>query len=472
MAGKFVDLKEAAKMIGVTAEELVEMRSRGDIFGYRDGASWKFKMEEVERVMAERAGSNVGSGAGSAIFAANDEEFDNLISGLSSKIVADRGKDDPESILVTEQELGHSAEGTSSTIIGAKGKKSPADSDLQLATEGGSTLGSGKGSGKKDGGSDKLLEAPGARLKGGEGSDVLGGTHLKSSGGSGTGTGDMPGAKSGSGTGDMPIKGGSGTGDMPKVKKGGGSEVHLGDELKMADDDLELGSDDALDEEIGLAGSGKKSGTGSDVTLGAGDSGINLKPSDSGLNLDEEPLDLGGSAVDSLELPEDDDVIALEEEPADPEEATQLKADDQFMLSASDALMEDESDSGSQVIALEDSEAFDENAATMLKAGEPAMLADDAFAAANMAGPADPLAAASLSPGMAPAGAGMPMYVQQAELPYSIWNVLSLFGIAMLLAVTGMFMTDVMLNMWSWNGSGSASTSLMDAVISTFGLKG
>ena len=230
--------------------------------------------------------------------------------------------------------------------------------------------------------------------------------------------------------------------------------------------------DDALDEEIGLAGSGKKSGTGSDVTLGAGDSGINLKPSDSGLNLDEEPLDLGGSAVDSLELPEDDDVIALEEEPADPEEATQLKADDQFMLSASDALMEDESDSGSQVIALEDSEAFDENAATMLKAGEPAMLADDAFAAANMAGPADPLAAASLSPGMAPAGAGMPMYVQQAELPYSIWNVLSLFGIAMLLAVTGMFMTDVMLNMWSWNGSGSASTSLMDAVISTFGLKG
>ncbi|MCE9528781.1 MAG: helix-turn-helix domain-containing protein [Planctomycetales bacterium] len=467
MAGKFVDLKEAAKMIGVTAEELVEMRSRGDIFGYRDGASWKFKMEEVERVMAERAGSAIGSGAGSAIFAANDEEFDNLISGLSSKIVADR-RDDPESILVTEQELGHSAEGTSSTIIGAKGKKSAADSDLQLATEGGSGMGSGK-----SGGSDKLLEAPGARLKGGEGSDVLGGTHLKGSGGSGTGTGDMPGAKSGSGTGDMPIKSGSGTGDMPKVKKAGGSEVHLGDEMKMADDDLELGSDDALDEEIGLAGSGKKSGTGSDVTLGAGDSGINLKPSDSGLNLDEEPLDLGGSAVESLELPEDDDVIALEEEPADPEEATQLKADDQFMLSASDALMEDESDSGSQVIALEDSEAFDENAATMLRAGEqPAMLADDAFAAANMAGPADPLAAATLSPGMAPAGAGMPMYVQQAELPYSIWNVLSLFAIAMLLAVTGMFMTDVMLNMWSWHGSGSASTSLMDAVINTFGLKG
>ena len=169
-------------------------------------------------------------------------------------------------------------------------------------------------------------------------------------------------------------------------------------------------------------------------------------------------------------MPEDDDVIALEEEPADPEEATQLKADDQFMLSASDALMEDESDSGSQVIALEDSEAFDENAATLLKAGEQPLLADDAFgAAAHMAGPADPLAAASLSP-MAQGGA--PMYMQPVELPYSLWNVLSLFAITILLALTGMFMTDVMLNMWSWNGGGgSVSTGLMDTVISTFRLK-
>ncbi len=142
------------------------------------------------------------------------------------------------------------------------------------------------------------------------------------------------------------------------------------------------------------------------------------------------------------------------------------------MLSASDALMEDESDSGSQVIALEDSEAYDESAATQLRAGERhGLLADDAFAAANMVGPADPLAAATLSPGMAPAGA--PMYMQPVELPYSIWNVLSLFAIVMLLAVTGMFMTDVMLNMWSWNGGGgSASTSLMDSVINMFGLKG
>ncbi|MEX2026275.1 MAG: helix-turn-helix domain-containing protein, partial [Pirellulaceae bacterium] len=277
MAGKFIDLKEAAKMLGCTPEELVEMRSHGDISGYRDGSSWKFKIEEVERVMADKGGkSGTGSGLGSGVLE-NDDDFDEIIkSGLSSSrnLSGDKASD---SVLITEQELGHSAEGTSSTIIG-KGEKAagPADSDLKLAE------------GLSGAGSDKLLEAPGSRLKSPDKADVLGGD-LKIAGGSGTG--DMP--RAGSGTGEMPAKTGSGTGDMPKAS--GGVEMS---------DDLDLESSEELDlgEELEVAGSGKKKG--SDVTLGAGDSGINLKPSDSGLNLEEEALDLGsGSAIESLELP-------------------------------------------------------------------------------------------------------------------------------------------------------------------------
>ncbi len=52
----YVPLDEAAKLLGVSPEELVEMRSRGEIFGYRDGASWKFKPEEIERVQNEMDG--------------------------------------------------------------------------------------------------------------------------------------------------------------------------------------------------------------------------------------------------------------------------------------------------------------------------------------------------------------------------------------------------------------------------------
>jgi len=50
----YVSLDEAAKILGISSDELVEMRSRGEIFGYRDGASWKFKQEEIDRVQSER----------------------------------------------------------------------------------------------------------------------------------------------------------------------------------------------------------------------------------------------------------------------------------------------------------------------------------------------------------------------------------------------------------------------------------
>jgi hypothetical protein len=440
MAGKFVELNDAAKMIGVTPDELVEMRSRGEIFGYRDGASWKFKLEEVERVIGER-GSRVGTGE-SAILSANDEDFESLITGLSSKILADKAQEEAESVLVSEEELGVST--GKSTIIG-KGKEpvEPAgESDLKLADEGSVKGGSGTGS-------DKLLEAPGSKLSLGGESDVLGGSDLKIA--SGSGTGDMP---------MVPAKGPGSTGGLDL-----GSKLSLGE-----DDDLELGSSDsALDEEIQPKKKG--SGAGSDVTLGAGDSGINLSPTDSGLSLDEEPLDLvpGGSSVESLELPEDDEVISLEQEAADPDQATQLKADQDFQLSPAAAeAIEDESDSGSQVIALEDSEAFDQDAATMLKSEPGGPLAADAFQPMGSDAGMGMGAAGSMG-GLAPA---QPMYVQVpvVEAPYSIWNVLSLMAIALMLSLGAMMMVDVMLNMWSFSGSSSVTTGIMDMFTSTFGL--
>ena len=54
MAGKFIELNDAAEMLGMTPEELKELRDAGDIHGYRDDASWKFKPEEVERVQLVR----------------------------------------------------------------------------------------------------------------------------------------------------------------------------------------------------------------------------------------------------------------------------------------------------------------------------------------------------------------------------------------------------------------------------------
>jgi hypothetical protein len=427
MAGKFVDLAEAAKMIGVSSESLVEMRSKGNIFGYRDGASWKFKVDEVERVIRERGVDARESDSG--ILNADDDEFDSMISGLSSKILADKAQEEsePGAVLISEQELGASTTGKS-TIIGKgkDGERSPSDSDLRLADDSGKDL--------LGGGSDKLIEAPGNKDLAGA-SDVLHGS-------------------------DIHLGTGSGTGEMPAAKKSG---INLDDDLILGEDDDDSSSDSVLEDEIGpkkgSSGKAGSSGKGSDVTLGAGDSGINLKPSDSGLSLEEEPLDLGGSGVDSLELPEADEVVALDE--AEQDAGTQVKADNEFLLSAGETLDDEESDSGSQVIALEDSESFDQDAATMLKSEEGALGAE-AF---------EPIGGEGLeaTPGM---GGGQPVYVQvpKTETPYSVWNVLALGTVAGMLALSGMMMVDVMLNMWAFGGTNSVSTGLMDMFVSMFGM--
>lgn len=449
MAGKFVSLQDAAKMIGVTPEALVEMRSKGVIFGYRDGASWKFKVEEVERVIRERGVEARDSDSG--VLSADDEEFESLITGLSSKILAEKAQEEsgsePGSVLVSEQELGISATGQS-TIIGKEQPAQPkaSDSDLRLADESSKDV--------LGGGSGKLVEAPGSKLDLASGSDVLSGSDLK--------------LASGSGTGEMPaVASGSGTGPVPAIKPGSSAAMRAAKDISLSDDeDLDLSaSDSALDEEI-RPKSGS-TGKGSDVTLGSGDSGINLAPSDSGISLEEEPLDLGGSGVDSLELPEDELMLGGE---ADRDEATQVKVDNEFQLSA-DVTQEEESDSGSQVIALEDSESFDREAATMLRPEEEAAapLGGEMFQALA---PEEAVVQEGFEQptlGVTPA---QPAYVPAAALEpaYSVWNVLSLTAVVLLLALSGMLMVDVMLNMWQYEGTSSLGTGLADALVAMFGL--
>ena len=54
----YIKLEQAAEMLGLTVEELNEHREKYDIKGYKDGASWKFQEEEVER-FAKKLGTDV-----------------------------------------------------------------------------------------------------------------------------------------------------------------------------------------------------------------------------------------------------------------------------------------------------------------------------------------------------------------------------------------------------------------------------
>lgn len=208
---KFLELNEAAEMLGVPPDKLVEMRSNGDIRGFRDGASWKFKEEEIERMKEEMgaAGSGIEDELGVA------DEGSELDFGDLTPTDSD---DDDESVLVSEEELGHSGEKTSSTIIGKKGSDEAADSDLTLANE-----------------------SPGSELGLADGSD-------------------------------MSLSADSGGSDVAFLPESEGTDLTLGN---VAEADSELSLDEP---QSGDSGSG--SGIGSDVTLvpGVGDSDVALVP--------------------------------------------------------------------------------------------------------------------------------------------------------------------------------------------------
>ncbi len=276
MARKFIDLDEAAKMLGVTPDTLTEMRDRQKVHGYRDGANWKFKQEDIERLIADRAA------------AADEGEFAEI-------------DEDPDSILLSEVELGQSDESTSSTIIGGRASRDPAESDIQLSQP------------KHD--SDVDLDSA-LSLEPSTGSDVLGDSGVEQTGSgvspmfddldtldldlpSAADSGisskiltDLPlsteGSKTVMGT-EVPQPEGSGLGlaneDELALGEAAGDDEHL---LDVPDGGSAIDLTAEADDDLVLGGSSH-----GDLSR-TGDSGISLlDPSDSGLSLESQPLESG-----------------------------------------------------------------------------------------------------------------------------------------------------------------------------------
>jgi len=379
MAQKYYSAEEAAKVLGVAPADVTAMHQRNELHGYRDGANWKFKVEEVDELAARRSGG-------------------------------DEAADDDGDVLLSEVELGASDAGLSGSVIGGdKDRSSPADSDLQLAASSGVELG--------------------AEDSGGEGS--------------------------GSGLDEL---------DLTLEEDVSLEDSQLGESAESGGSTIDLTGKDLDDDDLVLGGSG----TGSDITIG-GDSGISLvDPADSGLSLSE-PLELGESdSSAALQLGEDD-MISLGEE-ADTDAPTELKTDDDFLLTPLEEAVDEESESGSQVIAL-DTEGEGDEAATMIAGsgagGMAAMLDEEPGADFGIVG-AD-AGALGVQPGAAAQGA--PLTQPGAvlpEAPYSIWNVLSLSLCVIVLVFGGWFTYDLMKNINSWGGTHEWTSPMMDWVLSLF----
>jgi hypothetical protein len=416
MVQQFYDLQKTAEVLGVTPSEVNLLREQRQLYGYRDGANWKFKVEDVEKLLAER------------------------IKAKREALAAQAQNEENEDVLLSELELGQSDPGTSGTVIGqAENGAMAHDSDIQLAD------------------SDLALAA----------SDFAGSTPAP--GGTPIPGGSTPPPGQAKAPSDLDIELALGedlavedsrttpAADQISLGTGrGSSSLRLsGAEEKLDDDDLVLGG----------------SGSGSDISIG-GDSGISLvDPRDSGLALDE-PLELGALSDDGLELGEDD-MLAISEEAAPATGRSSSSAADDFLLTPlEEETSEEDSESGSQVIAL-DTEAEE---ATAVTGGEPSAPMAGTFdeelggSGIGLAAPAAGIAPAVTIAPRAPQPAlaeGMPLAMGvPRETPLGTGWLVGLGACVFLLALGGMMSYDLVRNMWSWNAPFTINSSLMDMVLS------
>lgn len=244
-------------------------------------------------------------------------------------------------------------------------------------------------------------------------------------------------------------------------KKGSGSAISSAD-----DDDLVLSEGNAFDDDASV--------------LSASDSGVKLNPDDSGLSLEASGLDLasGGSGLDmsTNASAEDSDIVPLDDaDPYSQSAATQLKqgrGDDFDLESPAGAELDDESES--QVIPVLSDDAY----ADMGDATQLGGFGDDlgggaggfGFDGGGMGGGMG--MGGDMGMGVAGAPAVQVVTVPVQEKPYSIWNVLGLLLVLMFMTPGLIFMTDLLLNMWDYEGQYTVSTSVVDSIVDALQLGG
>jgi excisionase family DNA binding protein len=490
MAQKFTSLEDAADQLGISKDRLNQLREAGKVRAYRDGASWKFRAEDIEKLenegipQIEPPPSDINldlddedlptpsaAPASEADLQATDDDHardaaasDLNLDDVEEPTVAgidEGGSDDAlaidldsdainmsDSILLSEAELGESAGRPPSTIIGKAELDKEADLDLAAEPD--------EAHGPK---SDVQLAQQSDIIVGADDDLAL---DLPSPSGDFEGLEEL----------EVDLEAASSRilspEDVAKVKGGMAAKQQEAAEisdLQLAPTDSDVGNRATSD--IGL-GSDVSSGTGltglsaleleddddqvlgegSDVTLSGESSGINIiSPSDSGLALDDVQLDLAGASPigSSLDLGVGSGVgedVGLE--PLMVGEGLEESAGEDFQLTPlGEEAAEDEERDSSQVIELDE---VTEEAGEPLGVSESGMMADD-------------FAAVGLTPGVAPVGV-----VSAAETPFSLANVLGLASCLLLLSLCGMMAYDLMRNIWSWDGVTRYNSALLEVL--------
>ena len=436
MASKFVNLEEAADRLGLTKDRLNQLRESGQARAFRDGASWKFKEEEIERLAAEGVSDEQGEFGAGIIEdleltpeAAEDDDQGNLADAEEVDLILD----DDDALTLDDN----------GTLEAHSDLNLETDSDLSLDDEEIHIGGESNVLSAASGGSDVLDEGfseADSRFENLE--ELASDLDLES-------TEDGSEAEVPEAAGDEdPAERDSEQADPTGHTPTGDSSIVLADD---EDDEMVLGE-----------------GSGSDITLTGEQSGISLTDaSDTGISLDKAPLELGGSAAESLDLDADDTFTLSGLSDLASESGVDVGED--IVISPTEG---GSATSDSEVIAFDLEEEVDENSATILGSKpalgsgidvaseevSPTMLEEDVgdVYATDMEVIAPPAAARGMSATASTVH----------EAPYSVWNIVFLTLCVMFLFLSGIMMFDLMRNMWSWNEPYDLSSSLMDAILS------
>jgi hypothetical protein len=509
---QFYTLEEAARVLGMSAEQLKSKAQAREVRAFLDSGSWRFRVVDVDELARRRGlGSDAelqlsdlelpaagGSGESENIdlsefhlgVAKPDLGAETAHLGVSkgSKKSKDSNSGSDHDILLDELTVPpNPITGSSSVIIGGMTGKLPSDSDVRLVPD---TV-------KDSSDSDVQL---GPNLKQPSDSDV---TLIKED------TADH-GVLSGSGSGETPLKSPL-LGSSAEVQAGSDSDFELNPSSELIDalqpdsgSDFELSALDASDEfePTSLSKASDSDVTAADPKL----SGINLsKPSDSGINLQSGP-GLGIGQADSIELaPLSDEEIktstsraqkaAAPSKPkkslsATPPPAVKKGEKDIFddtdfevdvplsdsdsddktvqLEAASDFDLED-SDTGSEVFAI-DEEAVDQNASTAMAPSAFAEEDEDEDDGFESAVSSEMTAGWSSSEGAVSPERAVPAMVLSRETEPE-WSGLSvgLLGVTTLFLVFSLFIAhDLVRNLYDFHEGARDGSGLVKSIASLF----
>ena len=76
MSQQFYNLQKTAEVLGIATADVNQLREQRKLHGYRSGADWKFKVEDVESLLAERIKAKGAAGSEALADDVELEEFD------------------------------------------------------------------------------------------------------------------------------------------------------------------------------------------------------------------------------------------------------------------------------------------------------------------------------------------------------------------------------------------------------------